>query len=79
MCDQRLFENLAVSTQQSAIRPVLGFWYLVLGEAVRPTADQCVGRGLQEQKDRQNDTDSTGKNDKKRASTAFRQSFRIAL
>jgi hypothetical protein len=27
---------------------------------LRLTADQCVGRGLQEQKDRQNDTNSTG-------------------
>jgi hypothetical protein len=49
---EKIFEKLALSRRQSA------FSQSKPG-TLRPTADQCVGRGLQGQKDRQNDTDST--------------------
>jgi hypothetical protein len=50
---EKIFENKAASNWQLAISQSQT-------ERLRPTADQCIGRGLQGQKDRQNDTDLTG-------------------
>ena len=38
---------------------------------LRPTADRCIGRGLQAQKTYPDDTDSTGENSRKRALTGL--------